>query len=147
MRRIVTPFLLAVFLSCLGPALSTQVLASIFSHQAALSGRAFTVAGYPIYWPWSAFAWEARWGERYPRPFALSHAIQCAGVALGILAAAIVSKSRHALRPFGLSAWAKFADIDAAGLFASSGAILGRFDDEILAYDGPGHQILIGASR
>lgn len=70
-----------------------------------------------------------------------------AGCCLSILIASILARRRLQLAPFGEEAWAKFADIEAAGLFAEKGAILGKVEGEILAYDGPGHQLLIGASR
>ncbi|MGH6952274.1 MAG: type IV secretory system conjugative DNA transfer family protein, partial [Vitreimonas sp.] len=83
----------------------------------------------------------------FPKPFAVARLIVLGGFALGFVVAALALRRGHQLKPFGKEAWARFADIEAAGLFAEQGAILGKFDGEILAYDGPGHQILIGASR
>lgn len=147
MRRLLIALCFGVLPWWLSLLMGAQVLASIFSYQSALTGRAPSFGGFHLYWPWAAFDWERRWGELYPKPFALFHFIQLTGASLGLLTAALILKGRRELPPFGKDAWAKFADVETASLFASQGAILGRFDGEILAYDGPGHQILIGASR
>lgn len=60
---------------------------------------------------------------------------------------AIARSSRNKLPSLGAEAWAKFADAEAAGLFAARGAVLGKLDGEMLVFDGPEHQILLGASR
>src|SRR5690606_19980291 len=121
-------------------------LAHIFRYQPAL-GDALNLGGTRLYWPWAWLEWQRAWGTAYPRPFALASLMGGAGVALAFVAPALLLRRAHALRPFGENAWASFADIEAAGLFARGGTILGKIDGEIIAFDGPEHQLLIGASR
>jgi type IV secretion system protein VirD4 len=145
-KQVVQMSLLMLCVGLLGSVGATQTLAHIFRYQPAL-GDALSVHGVRLYWPWAWLEWERTWGSDYPRPFAFASLIGGAGLALALLAPALVLRRARALRPFGKDAWASFADIAAAGLFASQGAILGKLDGEIIAFDGPEHQILIGASR
>ncbi|MEQ1818456.1 MAG: type IV secretory system conjugative DNA transfer family protein [Terricaulis sp.] len=126
---------------------ATQYLAHVFGDQPALGRAWVTTPDGGLYAPWAVFEWSERWSERSPKPFAIARLIVLAGFALSLVVAAAALRQRLQLKPFGKEAWAKFEDIQAAGLFAEQGAILGKFDGEILAYDGAGHQILIGASR
>jgi len=126
---------------------ATQFIASVFHDQPVLAHRLFTFGNTVYYAPWAVFDWSARWGNAYPKPFAIAGLIELAGLVVIALLAIAAAPSRFTLKPFGKGAWAKFAEVDAAGLFASQGAVLGKFAGEILAYDGPGHLILVGASR
>ena len=128
-------------------AAATQYLSHVFGYQQALGDPWMATSAGRIYPPWSVFEWTERWSDRYPKPFAVARLIVFAGFALSIAVAAAAFRQRLPLKPFGKDAWAKFEDVQAAELFAKRGAILGKFDGEILAYDGPGHQILVGASR
>ncbi|MEZ5996843.1 MAG: type IV secretory system conjugative DNA transfer family protein [Hyphomonadaceae bacterium] len=145
-KQVVQMSLLVLCVSVLGSVGATQTLAHIFRYQAAL-GDALSVHGVRLYWPWAWLEWEREWGSDYPRPFALASLVGGTGLALALIAPALLLRRALALRPFGKDAWACFPDIAAAGLFASQGAILGKLDGEIIAFDGPEHQILIGASR
>lgn len=137
---------LMLCVSVLGSMGATQTIAHIFRYQPAL-GDALNFGGARLYWPWSWLEWQRAWGAAYPRPFALASLMGGAGVAFAFVAPALLLRRAHALRPFGENAWASFADIEAAGLFARGGTILGKIDGEIIAFDGPEHQLLIGASR
>lgn len=128
-------------------AVATQFIAATFNHQAALGAPLVTLGDTYLYSPWAIVSWTERWAESFPRPFSLARMIVLAGFLFAFLIAALALQRRLQLKPFGKDAWAKFADIQEAGLFADKGVILGKFEDEILAFDGPGHQILIGASR
>ncbi len=126
---------------------ASAFIAHVFNHQRALGEPVILLGGLAIHPPWKLFEWMARWGEIYPRPFAAASFILLCGCASGGIVIALALRRGRALRPFGEQAWASFEDVAAAGLFADSGAMLGRFGGHLLAYDGPGHQILIGASR
>ncbi|MGE0046193.1 MAG: type IV secretory system conjugative DNA transfer family protein, partial [Hyphomonadaceae bacterium] len=56
-------------------------------------------------------------------------------------------RGKLGVRPFGAKAWGGADDAKAAGLFAETGAVLGKIGRDILCFDGPEHQLLIGASR
>lgn len=118
---------------------STQYLAHVFAYQDALGANAWG-----LYPPWRGLVWSLRWADQYPWPFFVAQIIFVCGVlaALG-LAFAI----KPGAKPFGLSAWADFTDVSAAGLFAKRGIVLGRFKGEMLCYDGPEHHLVVGASR
>ncbi|PZO52414.1 MAG: conjugal transfer protein TraG [Alphaproteobacteria bacterium] len=146
LKSVVRASVLIVCLGALGFFAATQAIAHIFNYQPAL-GRSLSLGGVPLYWPWSWLNWDRAWGAQYPGPFALARVIALAGAALALLSAALWLRRKREMRPFGTRAWADFADVEAAGLFAKSGAILGKFDGEILAFDGPEHQLVIGASR
>lgn len=126
---------------------ATQFIASVFDHHPALGPRlavSDTVALYP---PWAILRWSAAHGEDYPRPFRLAEAILFTGGLAAVAAPFLILKVRQAPKPFGAAAWGKFGDAREAGLFGASGTVLGKMDGEILCHDGPGHQLLIGASR
>lgn len=128
-------------------AAATQYIAQVFGYQQALGEPWVATPDGRIYPPWAVFEWTERWSDQFPKPFAVARLIVLAGFSLSLVVAAAALRQRLQLKPFGMDAWAKFEDIQSAGLFAERGAILGKFDGEILAYEGPGHQILIGASR
>jgi type IV secretion system protein VirD4 len=132
-----------------GLAAATQSVAAIFAHQPALGAPLVRFRdGGAIYWPWSVLGWAAIWRERYPRPFALGDFIIIVSLGAGMTAAAIVAGyGPPRLRRHGAAGWANFEDVRKAGLFQPAGAVLGKFDGELMAYDGAGHLLLIGASR
>lgn len=127
---------------------ATQTVASLFRYQPALGDVALRVGDAPFYWPWAVLTWSERWRETYPKPFALADLILMFGAGSAALLCAIAGRSgAPMLRRHGQNGWASFADVRAAELFAPAGAVLGRFEGEIIAYDGAGHLLLVGASR
>lgn len=127
--------------------LATSFIATVFDQQTALGPPLFYLEAEPVFAPWGILHWRQRWHDLYPKPFLVADLILSCGAAAAIGAAAFVSVKMANPLPFGHKAWAGFDDIAAAGLFARTGAVLGKWDREILAFDGPEHQILIGASR
>jgi type IV secretion system protein VirD4 len=126
---------------------ATQTIAAIFAYQPALGAPLIRTSAGAFYWPWSVFVWSERWRAHYPRPFAVSDLIVFVGVLAGIGAVAVTAVGARKQKPFGKAAWATFEDAQEAGLFASAGTVIGKLDGEILCFDGPEHQLLIGASR
>lgn len=122
---------------------STQFIAGAFNHQGAL-GRPL---GTHLHAPWMVLIWDLRWREAYPRPFIVAECMLIAGVIAALAVAIFGSKGAAKSKAFGLSAWARWRDVENAGLFAASGAVLGKFEGQILCSDGLEHQIVIGASR
>ncbi len=145
--RIAVAIIVACVVLLASLAAATQSIASIFEGQSALGPPALRLGETAIYWPWQVVLWDHRWAEAYPRPFAIARFIECVGIVAAVLFAAIAARHKLGIKPFGQRAWAGFADARAAGLYAATGAVLGKLDGETLCFDGPEHQILIGASR
>lgn len=139
---------------CAGGAISVAALiwassfiAHTFNHQPVLGGPLLTIDGVQLYAPWKIVEWSARWSEEFPRPFAIAQLMVLAGFLLACVIMAAMLRRGHEMKPFAQGAWSSFDEAGACGLFATSGAVLGKLDGEILCFDGPEHQILIGASR
>lgn len=130
-----------------GLAAATQFLAAVFGSQPALGTPLFSVGETRVYPPWAVFAWSRAWAGAFPRPFAVAHLLAFGAAFVSVLIAAAALRERSTPTAFGKVGWGGFADAKAAGLFAAGGAVLGKIDGEILAFDGPEHQLLIGASR
>jgi type IV secretion system protein VirD4 len=126
---------------------ATQFVAGVFHGQEALGQPVLGIGAHSIYLPWAIFEWSARWAEVYPRPFAAAHLMVFGGFAFFVLVVALSARDVFRAKPFGKDGWASFSDIKATNLFAQNGAVLAKFEGEILAFDGPEHQLLIGASR
>ena len=126
---------------------ASSFIADTFGHQPALGSPAISIGGARLYPPWRVFEWSARWSEALPRPFAAAQVIALGGFVLACIVAALIMRRDHAMKPFADGAWGGFDDAIACGLFARAGAILGKLDGEVLCFDGPEHQLLIGASR
>lgn len=136
-----------ILLPALALGAATQFIGSVFDHHPALGPRLVFDGGVAVYPPWSVIGWSAAYSEEFPRPFALAHAMIFTGCLAMLVPVLLVKKRSRPLKPFGAAAWGTFEDARAAGLFAPSGTVLGKLGGEILCHDGPGHQLLIGASR
>lgn len=126
---------------------ASSFIADAFDHQPALGDPMIAIGGVRLYAPWQMFLWQARWGEAYPRPFAIGELIVLASFITACTAMALIMRRGQEMKPFAPGAWGGFEEAKACGLFAPLGAVLGKFDGEILCFDGPEHQLLIGASR
>ncbi len=126
---------------------ASAFIGEVFGGQAALGPRLATLGQTAIYPPWAIFEWTAKFADDFPKPFAIARLIVFVGFVAGTCAFALSLKGTAKLKPFGRDAWGKFADAEAAALFASTGTVLGKLDGEILSFDGPEHQLLVGASR
>jgi type IV secretion system protein VirD4 len=127
---------------------ATQSCARTFNYQAALGKPAFVFGGAPIYAPFSILTWSKRWSAHYPRAFAAPKLLVFIGFMVSAMSLLLALKSPHpSQRPFGAKSWGGRKDAREAGLFAEGGIIIGKFDGEILAYDGPHHLLLTGGTR
>lgn len=141
-------FVLIAFIGLGSLAAATQTVASAFRFHPALGAPLVRFNEGAIYWPWSILPWSQRWANFYPRVFAIGHLILVAGASSGVvIVAALGNTGVPRLRRLGADGWARFEDVAAARLFAERGVVLGRFEGEVLAYGGPEHHLLIGASR
>ncbi|MFZ4604471.1 MAG: type IV secretory system conjugative DNA transfer family protein, partial [Caulobacterales bacterium] len=128
-------------------AVATGFIVDVFGPQRALGAPFMVIGGAPIYAPWAVFDWTARFAETYPRPFTVARLIVFLGLVGAILILVAIVKAAPRTQPFGRTAWGRMKDALEAGLFARNGTVLGTLDGEILCFDGPEHQLLIGASR
>lgn len=146
--RVATAIIVFALSGLSGCIASTQSVAAIFRNQPALGQPWLHFKETAIYAPWSAYRWACRWQTTYPKPFAAANLILFCSLGVGVLGAGVVSSSGlPRLRRHAPNAWASAAEIADAGLFAPTGAVLGKFDGELLACNPPGHMLLIGASR
>ncbi len=126
---------------------ASSFVADVFDHQPALGDPVVIIGGVRLYAPWQIFLWQTRWSEAYPRPFAIAQLIMLAGFITSCVAMALIVRRGHEMKAFAPGAWGACEEAKASGLFAPLGAVLGKLDGEILCFDGPEHQLLIGASR
>jgi type IV secretion system protein VirD4 len=146
-RRHIIAGTAALGAALLGAFAASAFIAGVFDHQAALGAPMFSLGATHIYPPTAIFEWRHEWRGAYPKPFAVADLILIGSWALGTLALALALKDSARAKPFGLKAWADFNEVSEAGLFATQGVVLGKFDGELLCYDGPEHHLLVGASR
>lgn len=147
MQRRVVAIVVAAGIGVAALTCAAGFVAETFDHQAALGRPLIIIGDLRIYAPWSIIEWSARWGNTYPRVFELAQLILLAGFVLICLAVAALMPRGMEMKPFAPDAWGGFADAAESGLFAASGVVIGKFEGEILCFDGPEHHLLIGASR
>lgn len=131
----------------LGASAATQFIAFVFNHQPALGDPIADFGLTSAYPPWAIVEWSAQWSAQYPKAFAFAHLILMGGAIIGLVAPSVFAVRGRQVKPTRKDAWATFEDLKASNFFSTSGSVLGRFEGEIVAFDGPEHQLLIGASR
>jgi type IV secretion system protein VirD4 len=147
MQRAGIALLGSALIALTGLWLATAFIADVFSHQRALGAPLLMLGDAPIHAPWAILTWTSAYAEAFPRPFSVARLIVFGAFALALLPIAVAARGKLAVKPFGAKAWGGVDDAKAAGLFADTGAVLGKFGRDILCFDGPEHQLLIGASR
>lgn len=101
-----------------------------------------TVGWLPLYPPWKVWQWAQQWAWEAPRHFQLA---VLAG--LGSLAA-LAWPLRKATAPSGDSArWATTQDLREAGLYATSGVVVGKDHWRLARWNGDGHTLVIAPTR
>lgn len=147
MRRFGVAVLCSALIALSGLWFTTAFLADVFAYQPGLGVPIMVVGGNGIYAPWAVFAWTEANAEMFPKPFAVAQLIVLAGFCTALLPLVLAVRTKHGVKPFGARAWGGPTDARAAELFAETGTILGKLGGDILCFDGPEHQLLIGASR
>lgn len=127
--------------------LATAFIADVFSHQRALGAPLFTFGDEFFYAPWEILAWTSAYADEFPRPFSVARLIVFGAFVLALVPPVFAARGKLGVKPFGAKAWGGADDAKAAGLFADTGAVLGKLGRDLLCFDGPEHQLLIGASR
>lgn len=129
----------------LGLSAATQVVAR------QLVGRELgphvNVAGVAVYPPWSLLEWHQAWASEHPRAFRYARAIVAAHGTGAVVLVGILKGRQPTVRPIGTRQWANLRAIKDAGLLSGRGVVVGRYAGRLLTYDGPEHQLGIGASR
>lgn len=138
----------AVAIGVLACFAATQSCARTFNYQSALGRPLLSVGSTPVYQPFAILGWSERWSARYPSAFFVPKLLVLLGFAAsaGVLLFGLRALAPPS-RPFGAKHWGERDDAVAAGLFAASGIVLGRFANEIIVYDGPHHVLLTGGTR
>lgn len=137
--------------------IATQYVAYQFFYNVHLGYRLFSVAGYPIYFFGAVMVWVGRYQSLAP------HVFQTAGliflptfVVVAFLIVGFTRRVKPTVKEFGADDWGNAKDARAAGILHQKGAlphgvVLGRWGDvrdrDILFYEGPEHQLVVGASR
>lgn len=147
MARIWIAIVIAALIALSGLWFATAFVADVFSHQRGLGPALFQFGDERIYAPWAVLAWTDAYATAFPKPFAVARLIVFGAFIAAMLPIFIAGRGRLGVKPFGAKAWGGAADAKAAGLFADTGAVLGKLDRDILCFAGPEHQLLIGASR
>ena len=108
---------------------------------------AVTLWGVPIYHAGSVSGFRVK-GDRAPGTYAAGFALTFGGPLLGgLLAVGISMLSRPVPEAVGRDKWMTKRGAKRAGLLADDGVICGKIGGTTLAYDGPEHHLISGASR
>jgi type IV secretion system protein VirD4 len=115
-------------------------------------GRPFTYLGpLPLYPPPAFFWWWFSFDAYAPRIFVEGAFIAASGgfAAVALAIAMSVWRAREAdhAETYGSARWATPKEIEAAGLLAPDGVILGRLDRAYLRHDGPEHVLCFAPTR
>ena len=111
-----------------------------------------------LYWPFDVFAWKTALEESHPSIFAFADVVIYGGVGAGVVVAWKIAtgapllsetpRGRHIVE----GGWASVGDAKSAGLLGRpQGMVLGLwrgvFSARAVTYDGPGHALIVGATR
>ena len=108
---------------------------------------AVTLFGVPLYHAGSVSGFRVK-GDRAPGTYAAGFALTFGGPLLGgLLAMGISMLTRPVPEAVGRDKWMTKRGAKRAGLLAGDGVICGRIGGTTLAYDGPEHHLVSGASR
>ncbi len=111
----------------------------------------FTLGGLPLYLPPAFFWWWYFYDAYAPSIFLEGAAIATSGGFISIAAAITLSilRAREArnVETYGSARWAGREEIEAAGLLAPDGVVLGRLEESYLRHDGPEHVLCFAPTR
>ncbi|MFN4205005.1 MAG: conjugal transfer protein TraG [Agrobacterium albertimagni] len=130
---------------------ATQWTAWRLGFQSQLGTPMTEFLGWPVYPPWSFFVWWYFYDAYAPRVFVEGAIIAGSGgiAAIGVAIFLSVLRAREVrdVTTYGSARWAEHKDVEASGLLASDGVVLGRFENQYLRHDGPEHVLCFAPTR
>lgn len=130
---------------------ATQWAAWKLDYQSQLGQAWFEALGYPVYRPWSLFAWWYAYDAYAPSIFNKAGSIAAlsgfAGCAVAIIGSLWRARQNRNVTTYGSSRWATSREIRKAGLLQPSGVFLGQLSERYLRHDGPEHVMAFAPTR
>ncbi|MDE1992560.1 MAG: conjugal transfer protein TraG [Rhizobiaceae bacterium] len=130
---------------------ATQWTAYRLGFQAQLGPPWFMIGHWPIYHPWSFFAWWYFYDAYAPPIFVEGAYIAASGgfISIAVAIGMSVWRAREAknAETFGSARWAHADEVRAAGLLGEDGVVLGKYDRAYLRHDGPEHVLCFAPTR
>ncbi|MBZ9990949.1 conjugal transfer protein TraG [Mesorhizobium sp. BH1-1-5] len=130
---------------------STQWSAWQLGYQARLGTRWFVIGGIPVYYPPAIFWWWYFYDAYAPGIFLRGGLIAASGGFIAIIVAIGMSlwRAREATKvaTYGSARWAEKSEVQAAGLLAPDGVVLGRYGSHYLRHEGPEHVLCFAPTR
>jgi len=150
-KLLIGQILIVFAIMALGVWAATQWAAGMLGYQAGLGEPWFIAAHWPVYRPWSLFAWWFHYEAYAPGVFNRAGALAGASGFLGCGAAVCISlwRARHVgnVTTYGSARWASEREIAGAGLFGDSGVFLGRLGEHYLRHSGAEHVLAFAPTR
>jgi type IV secretion system protein VirD4 len=135
----------------LGVWAATQWAAAMLGYQSELGEPWFVAEHWPVYRPWSLFAWWFHYEAYAPGVFNRAGALAAASGFLGCGAAVCGSlwRARQVghVTTYGSARWATEREIASAGLFGDAGVFLGRMGPHYLRHPGADHVLAFAPTR
>lgn len=130
---------------------ATQWAADSLGYQAGLGPPWFVVVGQPIYHPWQLIVWWYFFDAYAPLVFFKAGCLAACSGFLGCLTAIVGSlwraRQTGMVTTYGSARWARFGEVEAAGLLRDAGVFLGRLRGDYLRHDGPEHVMAFAPTR
>ncbi len=130
---------------------AAQWAAAQLDYQPRLGPAWFTLADYPVYFPWRLFEWWYAFEPYEPQVFNQAGVMAASGGVLGVIVAISGSlwraRQSRLVTTYGSSRWAEHGDINRSGLFGTAGVFLGTFKRNYLRHDGPEHVMCFAPTR
>jgi type IV secretion system protein VirD4 len=130
---------------------ATEWAATMLAFQPELGPPWFILGRLPVYRPWALFGWWYSYDAYAPHVFdkagmvaGASGFVACAAAIAGSLWRA---RQRGHVTTYGSARWASSREIDAAGLYADRGILLGQFAGRYLRHAGPEHVMAFAPTR
>jgi type IV secretion system protein VirD4 len=130
---------------------ATQWTASMLGYQPQLGLPWFLIGDWPVYRPWSLFAWwyhfEAYAPEVFDKAGTLAAASGFAGCGAAVFGSLWRARQSANVTTYGSARWATAREVEQAGLHRDAGVFLGRLGDRYLRHDGPEHVMAFAPTR
>jgi len=130
---------------------ATEWTAWRLAFQPQLGPAWFMIGSWPVYQPFSFFAWWFKFDAYAPTIFLQGGVIAAGGgfAALGIAILLSVLRANEArnVTTYGSARWADTREVKRAGLLGADGVVLGRLQGRYLRHDGPEHVLCFAPTR